>query len=741
MKKTLGKFIISIIISLLIIGCQNPSSMDKPSHGNGYFSISFGEENAARTILPAAVQSDFVLYSLDFFWAGTGNLVLTIDRDNSNFSNNITLPTGTLDLNVTAYLDSGKTQPAAWGSIIGIIINDGLTTNSIITLTGNIEGGEGSFSWDINYPATVTEASMTITQLTGNTETLIDTLDFTGINKIGTRKLDTGYYRVALHLLNNDNRCTERSEILHIYQNMNSIFAYTFDISSFHNIRVKKIVFNTASTVTTDFCHLNSNDIFLAKVNTSTSMVIGADTGKVLSSVPSPAPGMFPPLRSNNNVIKPNNNLAPQGRQSATEFHANPLPKPGIKTSSFPGKSLAPPVGSTKLFYLETYLDSRSWLIKTATLMASGTYSDIWVLNDNIAGGASANKLDNAKAQTLADKFDLIYPLVTNLLGFENGGGPGGNGGVDGDKKIQILVYDILDYANNVAAAGYFWGIDFYPNDFELMLYGLRSNQAEMFYIDASQFLKYPMYIYSTLIHEFQHMINFSRKSWEKGKISDTWYNEMLSMMTEDIISPLIGVSPSDPDHSIQVRMPVFNLTYNWVPITNWATSDYLSAMASYAKGFAFGAYLLRNYGGANLLKSILENNTTDIDSITAALKEFSPELNFQKSLSRLGEAMVFGSYVPDGHMSFNKTVTKTVSGYNGTHTYTTQGFDIWNDFINELNNNIIEPRCYNLDQETMVPHSLVLHTDSSWNNKSGSFSIELQKPNNPNVELYLMVK
>jgi hypothetical protein len=41
-------------------------------------------------------------------------------------------------------------------------------------------------------------------------------------------------------------------------------------------------------------------------------------------------------------------------------------------------------------------------------------------------------------------------------------------------------------------------------------------------------------------------MINFNVKYVTHGVSSDPWYNEMLSKMAEDIISPLIGVGASN---------------------------------------------------------------------------------------------------------------------------------------------------------------------------------------------------
>jgi hypothetical protein len=43
--------------------------------------------------------------------------------------------------------------------------------------------------------------------------------------------------------------------------------------------------------------------------------------------------------------------------------------------------------------------------------------------------------------------------------------------------------------------------------------------------------------------------------------------------------------------------------------------------------------------------------------------------------------------------------------------------------------------------QWSMRPHSVTLHSINEWRNRTGDFSITLERPNNPSVILYLMVR
>jgi hypothetical protein len=487
---------------------------------------------------------------------------------------------------------------------------------------------------------------------------------------------------------------------------------------------VKKAVF-TGETAAVNFEDLSENDIYLIKVNRADSAVNAANTGNAYVLSPDP--------RNIGQPYETDNKLPPMGHVAARAFNANPPPI----TRDEPGygrlrAAFIPPVaGDTRKFWVEKYFDEGNWVEKQATLRASGTHGNIWVADENYSprdGGDRDGKITTAQAETLAAKFDLIYPAETNLLGFEYGGGPGGDGGKDGDPKVQILICDIVDSSGNVMAAGYFWSKDHYS---QAQFGTIKTNLAEIFYLDAYSVDRVPDYMYSTLVHEFQHMINFNVKFVGHNKNSATWYDEMLSTMAEDVIGPLIGIAPSNVYHPIQVRMPTFLNTYNQTSITEWDTLN----IASYAKGYAFGAYLMRNYGGAELLGKILANDKTDIDSITAALKEISEELNFEIIFGRYGEALVFsGPGMPEGSLTFWKTVESVV---NGT-TYTAYGFDIWSAY-NSANEK--GPLVFGLTPADMKSHSVLLQSTGAWKNRTGDLSITLERPASPNIDLYLMVR
>jgi len=477
----------------------------------------------------------------------------------------------------------------------------------------------------------------------------------------------------------------------------------------------------TGPTATVNLSGLSGNDIYLVKVNMSDLAANAANTGGLLDSYP------IQPQNLQRNSL-PGNDLPRMGHPDADVFNANPPPIGNAGPRRSRAAFVPPVVGDTRIFWVEAYHHSSDeWVQKQATLRATGQYGNIWIMDENYGSGGSSNKITDTQAKALSDKFDLIYPLETDLLGFEYGGGPGGDGGKDGDPKIQILVYDILDASGDSQTAGFFWSKDFYEQN--QLTPTQKTNLAEIFYINAGTINRSQDYIYSTLIHEFQHMIHFNVKSVKQKKNSETWYNEMLSMMTEDIIAPMIGIPITNSNHKIRARIPVFLQNYTKNGITEWDGSS-----ESYAKGIAFGAYLLRNYGGASLLRELLANNSTNIASVTAALNTVAGSaFSFEEALRRFGETLIYsGTNMPSGVMSFDKTDTKTISG----NTYTAYSFNVWSDF------GTTKPRIFGANEQTgMRPYSISVHQDPAWKNQSGAFSVTLDRPADSSIEFYLVRK
>lgn len=393
------------------------------------------------------------------------------------------------------------------------------------------------------------------------------------------------------------------------------------------------------------------------------------------------APSSFivPPARNSVSLTSLPNRLIRMDSESASKFNANPPPYSPDRSRQAARSGDVYTIGSSKnSFYVES-TTSGKFTKSDAIVRAIGNYCVIWVDKDNYNSGAihKNNQITSTQATALAAKFDEIYPLARQLLGNEYGKSPGDpHGGIDGDEKIHILIYDIdFDFTPGQQGGtfGYFWGKDEYPTILQKY-----SNKMEMFYIDAHFYDMYPSAIYSTLIHEFQHMINFNEKYFQKGLRPETWYNEMLSMLAEDIIAPIIGIEETDPGHPIKLRIPLFLDTYDWYGVDEWVNND--DNFINYSVVYAFGAYLIRNYGGPRLVYEMLHNNRADHASVTQALKSATGQssLDFNTALGRYAEALLYSK--THGGITGKVTFDKDSNTYTlGGSPRTAKAFDIWN--------------------------------------------------------------
>jgi hypothetical protein len=412
-----------------------------------------------------------------------------------------------------------------------------------------------------------------------------------------------------------------------------------------------------------------------------------------------------------------------------------PDPAESVFNRSVTYSLAAAKVGDTKSFYVDVSPNSSSYELKSAVLKKIGEYCKVWVIEENFSDGpGSSSTVNQTQVDALAKNFDAIYPIETNILGYEYGGGPGGNGGVDGDSQIQILVFDIDGDASAMGGSvtlGYFYPGDEYKRGSTYPY----SNEAEIFYLD-SVMMNDPNSlnaIYSTLIHEFNHMINFNIKVLMTGHIqswnSEVWYTEMLSMLAEDTIGPYIGIAPAEKGHVIFERIPKWLENYTDVSVMYWPSST-ANALAYYASNYAFGAYLVRNFGGPALFSAIAKSYATGRASIDACLRSFNGrEVDTAYALERFGEALVYsGDAMPNNVFSFDKTV----QGFIGGKSYTFEKFDIWNISVsyygmpNAPQGPVV--RSYDRLNDYSISSNVVqLYKDTAWKSVSGRINVLLQ--------------
>jgi len=347
---------------------------------------------------------------------------------------------------------------------------------------------------------------------------------------------------------------------------------------------------------------------------------------------------------------------------------------------------------SKTTFYLTTNTSqpteatARKVVSDIPTVLGNKTLN-IWVSNDSFDGPdcTKSRCVTQSMVDALANNFlstgvdNDIYDWVTNIYGEEwEADNNGYSNLISANDEITILLTDIDgDDSANGGVVGFFWSKD---NFLATSVSG--SNERVMFYIDAVMFANgvdtwdiddfWPKELISTLAHEFQHMINFYQKYILLDSNTDTWINEMLSESTEDLVATKIrhigprGVaytdgSAGDPGNTLG-RYPLFNAN-NTLSLTTWTNQ-----LEDYSNVNAFGAYLLRNYGGAALLHDIMHNGFEDEQAVVDAVNKSAngSGKTFSDLLSEWGVAVMLSDHDNLVNTPFYNTGDFTYSDYNG---------------------------------------------------------------------------
>ncbi|MDR2807985.1 MAG: hypothetical protein LBB43_03145 [Spirochaetaceae bacterium] len=474
--------------------------------------------------------------------------------------------------------------------------------------------------------------------------------------------------------------------------------------------------------------NMTHQTIFLIKVNKSNLLVKSSQTGGIYPAEIQRSTDAL--LNQNIDELDPtllNGNVKRLDHEKARRFNENP---PYLKAPRFQARttiSVEPlKIGAVKTFWVEGKSDG-AWEEIKAVVSAQSEHCVIWRADEEVS-----EEVSQKQCEELAARFDDIYRYVTGIFGYEYGRDD--SGGIDGDMKIHILVYDIdwdknLEQASKVA--GFFWSKDsFSQEDLDKSGQTVKTNQAEILYLDSFLMAKHPDLVYSTTVHELQHMINFNEKTVEKGLSPSRWYNEMLSLMAEDIIDPLLGITLKNTEHPVNIWMPYFLNVYYSTGLTEWHEP------ISYATAFAFGAYLTRNFGGAALLYEIAHNDAVDIESLSMAIGALNKGQTFDQAMSRYGEALIFSGNTPAHVLSFDRTVTSRIKDID----YTLNGFDIWK-MDNAYNSK--GPLVFDISKTNpdLYNHSVLIQSYDSWQNATGQLTTTVVKPSNTSIELYLMLK
>jgi hypothetical protein len=253
------------------------------------------------------------------------------------------------------------------------------------------------------------------------------------------------------------------------------------------------------------------------------------------------------------------------------------------------------------------------WLDPNAVSAGVVTSSDIAAMSDAVCGTGNG--------------FDKMNSLIGDFWGTTSYN----NLIQESSQSLQDINIVIANAPSGTGWAGYFYS----PNNFLSTSY-TYSNQALVFFINASQIKINRNFITSTLLHEATHMANFYQRSVLRGASHDTWLEETSAMMTEDIVTPTIL---SGYNKIATYRIPNYLSTGGAVSYINWPQ---LSSN-NYMMGGAFGAYLNRRYGLSiykQLVTTCLDGGSTTSYQCLDTLITANGGLGIADELAHMGAAV-----------------------------------------------------------------------------------------------------
>ena len=182
----------------------------------------------------------------------------------------------------------------------------------------------------------------------------------------------------------------------------------------------------------------------------------------------------------------------------------------------------------------------------------------------------------------VAQKFENNYKQMINIYGAHTD--------MDNNGKIKLIFVNINENnGSDSKVLGYFL-----PSD---LIYG-RANNGKILYMDVNLLNSKPNDIAGTVLHEFQHLINFNVNYLKKGKEMSLWLDECLAESTSVLFDNSVVQSrikefnnidyycfytwnlPS-PYQNYFVNYPSASVFMNWLYIKNGKNSDIFKKIAS----------------------------------------------------------------------------------------------------------------------------------------------------------------
>ena len=331
------------------------------------------------------------------------------------------------------------------------------------------------------------------------------------------------------------------------------------------------------------------------------------------------------------------------------------------------------------------YFNISSQLIKTTDKLA------IYLQNGGNISLYGLNKM--------AQDFDYYYDDMTNIYGEHSD--------IDANGKIIIVLMDI-----NVKKVGPTTLAYFNPND----MYG--NNKGEILYMDLSNANYNIDKSIGTLIHEFQHLINYSYVTSGKRDTMSSWLNESLSESTSILFNKTTA----------QSRINEFN-QINYYCFYTWDLPDSAvtgGQLINYPSASVFMHWLYNKSSNQRyIFKDIAQSReNTDYNKVLTAAKKYGIDgYDSWGNLLLTWMSDVVSGKVPENGGYTNKAGVKTTTG---TQTLYPGAMVAYNNFSASTNPNIVSTNVNNtnivLNKDTTLGKTVSVKTETV----SGSSSVDL---------------
>jgi hypothetical protein len=167
---------------------------------------------------------------------------------------------------------------------------------------------------------------------------------------------------------------------------------------------------------------------------------------------------------------------------------------------------------------------------------------------------------------------------------------------IDLDPRVYILYYDF-----DVSSDGFFWSFDQECDN----VAQFHSNEADVVYMNCSDFDPAGSYLLAVLAHEFQHLIHFNQDPNEEA-----WVDEGMG----ELAMWLYG----NPDNVVQ---------FNGNPDRQLNT--FSGNFYDYVKTYLWSLYFYERYGGQPAILSLVDKSQNGILGFEVVLDEFLYPENF----------------------------------------------------------------------------------------------------------------